>query len=290
MNKQESKIGRVAIHGLGLMGGSLALALRAQGVFVAGYARRPETRAAALERGIVDACFDGPAEAAAEADIVVLCTPVMTIPELARTIAPALKPGAIITDVGSTKAWLHKVIDHPAFVGSHPMCGSERTGLEASCADLYQDAVTVVTCPADPNEAADVSHAETIATFWESIGSRVIRLTPHAHDELVARTSHLPHLAASLLVAAVNRERHPHLGDLMGSGYESTTRLAEGSADVWHDIVKTNAPAVRAELTAFRDELDRLLQQIDQGLDTGDFDAVRDFLDCQAKTRLCQRT
>lgn len=285
----EQNIGRVAIHGLGLMGGSLGLALRDRGVFVAGYARRPETRAAALERGIVDACFADPAEAAAEADIVVLCTPVMTIPELAASIAPALKPDAIITDVGSTKAWLHQQIEHPAFVGSHPMCGSEKTGLEASFAGLYQDAVTIVTSTKETSAAAD-EHADKVAALWKSIGSRVICMPPQDHDKLVARTSHLPHLAASLLVAAANRERTPHLSDLMGSGYESTTRLAEGSADVWHDIVKTNAPAVRAELAAFRAELDQLLQQIDDGIDDGDFAAVRDFLDRQAKTRISQRT
>jgi len=282
-DKRDLRELRVAIHGLGLMGASLGLALRDKGVFVEGYARRAETRAKAIERDVVDTCHDDPRQAVEHADIVVLCTPVMTIPELLADIAPAMKPDAVITDVGSTKGWLHQQIDHPAFVGSHPMCGSEKTGLDAACVDLYQNAVTVVTTP---SADAGTKHRETVTTLWELIGSRVLHMDPQTHDELVARTSHLPHLAASLLVAAVNRERATHLGDLMGTGYESTTRLAEGSADVWHDIVKTNAPAVRAELAAFRDELDRLLHQLEEG----DFEALRKFLDQQAKIRISQRT
>lgn len=274
---KSGKIKHVAIHGLGLMGGSLGLALGARGMFVTGYARKAETREQALGMAAVAQAFDDPGRAAAQADLVVLCTPVLTIPELAKTIAPSLKAGAIITDVGSTKAWLHQQIDMPNFIGSHPMCGSEKSGLGASQPDLYEGSVTAVTA-ASVDDPSHAERAAVVADFWETVGSRTIQLTPTEHDALVARTSHLPHLASSLLVAAAHRDHPAHRDDLCGSGYRDMTRLAAGSASVWHDIVKTNAGPVAEELRVLRDELDRVLADIE----TGDFDAVREFLATQA--------
>lgn len=267
----------VAIHGLGLMGASLGLALRQAGDFtVHGYARRAETRDAALAGGVVDVAFDDPSAAAADADIIVLCTPILSIPDLLSEISGALKSGAIVTDVGSTKAWLESacppqlVNSDARFVGSHPMCGSEKTGLEAGCAELYRDRTVVVCgdCPA-------------LTSLWESVGAQVLQLDPATHDELVANTSHLPHLSAALLVLAARREPLPHFTQLAATGYRDSTRVAAGSPDVWHDIVKTNAGPVVEGLKALRRETDAMLEQ----LDAGDFDGLRDALARAAELR-----
>ena len=151
----------IAILGTGLMGSSLGLALRKRGapVRIHAYARRPATREAALNLGIADAVFSDPAEAVRGADIVVLCVPVLTIPKLAKACRAGLKPGVILTDVGSTKACLNKLMAEALagtgaeFIGSHPICGSEQQGIEAGNADLYEGAMTVVTPPPLANES-----------------------------------------------------------------------------------------------------------------------------------------
>jgi len=270
-------IGEVAIAGLGLMGGSLGLALRARGAarFVVGYARRDAVCGQALVVGAVDAVHASASEAVAGADLVVLCTPVLTIPALAREIRASLKPGCIVTDVGSTKQWLNDelggIFDGSGviYIGSHPMAGSEKTGLDAARGDLYKDACVLVTPSPDSPEGA----VRQLTAFWESVGSVVTAMTPEAHDALIARTSHLPHLAAALLVAAVERDKKS-VFPFCGPGFRDTTRIAAGSEDIWHDIVKSNAPAIRRELDIYRDELDALCGLLDRG----DFEVVRDLL------------
>lgn len=266
----------VAIVGMGLMGGSLGLALRVRGVAISGYARRPEARQQALAGGFVDSVYDSAPAAVAGADLVVLCTPVLTMPALAREIREALKPGCIVTDVGSTKQWLDGELQAAlagsgaVYVGSHPMAGSEKVGMASALADLYEGACVLVT----PREGGqDGDNAQVLRRFWETVGAVVTVMTPAEHDRLIARTSHLPHLMAALLVAAVDRDDR-RVFPFCGPGFRDTTRIAAGSENIWHDIVKSNAAAIRDELAVLRGGIDDLCGLID----TGDFEAVRGLL------------
>ncbi|MCF7838772.1 MAG: prephenate dehydrogenase/arogenate dehydrogenase family protein [Candidatus Marinimicrobia bacterium] len=250
----------VAILGLGLMGGSLGLALqrppRRPGRVI-GYARRPAVRAAAQAQGICDEIANTPPEAVAGADLIVLCAPIRALPELAAACAPALKPGAIVTDVGSTKAWLNARLpaalgrSDVTYLGSHPICGSEQSGIEAARANLYDDAVVVVTPTTDAPEAVTAA----VQALWESAGARVRVLDAATHDRMLARTSHLPHLAAAALAATVGREQPAAVSPWCGTGFWSTSRLAEGAPEIWRDILLTNAPAIADELDAFAEAL-----------------------------------
>jgi len=266
----------VALLGVGLMGGSVGLALRSRGVElrIQAYARREETREEALRRGMADAVFADPAEAVRNADLVIACVPVCAIPDLLRKALPGLKEGAVVTDVGSTKSWLagacaEVLRDTPAvFVGSHPMCGSEKTGLEVADADLYRGATCIV-C-SDPESRSEVWR---VTRFWATLGARVVEMSAEAHDQLAARTSHVPHLAASALVLSCGEDVEA-LKPLVGPGFRDTTRVAAGSPDLWRDIVCSNALAVAEGVKRLGAELDRL----GDALAAEDFEAVRSWL------------
>jgi len=267
----------VAIIGMGLMGGALGLARRARDASgsVRGYARRAEARDQALAGGFVDSVHETASAAVAGADLVVLCTPVLTMPDLVREIRDSLAPGCIVTDVGSTKQWLADELQSAlagsgaVYIGSHPMAGSEKVGMEAARADLYADACVMVT----PDEHAPAAAVDRLRHVWESVGAVVTVMTPGMHDRMVARTSHLPHLMAALLVATVDRDDQ-QVFPFCGPGFRDSTRIAAGSQDVWHDIVKSNAPAIRDELGIMRTRIDDLTAMIT----AGDFEAVRAFL------------
>jgi prephenate dehydrogenase len=265
------------------MGGSLGLALkrRAPDLTVVAYARRSETREAVLSLAAADVVVDSPEQAARGSDLVVLCVPVLKLAEMAQACLPGLGQGAVVTDVGSTK---HDVIAAIApvlegsgaeFVGSHPIAGSEETGIGAAREDLYTDATVVVT-PLTENSPDAVSRT---VTFWEILGSRVQVLSPQDHDAIVARTSHLPHLVAAALAGTVCRNPED-ISPLCGSGFRDTTRIASGSAEIWHDIVRTNCVAIRTELDAFTASIEQLRKLIDNE----DYEGVRQFLDeCRAR-------
>jgi prephenate dehydrogenase len=275
---------RVAILGMGLMGGSLGLALKrlSGSISVCGYARRAETRRLALEMGACDRITDDPAEAVQGADLVVVCTPILEIPVLVANIRDALMDGAIVTDVGSTKAMLQdevsKVLDGSpsCFIGSHPMAGSERTGMEAARVDLYEKAVVIIT----PAYAAGDGQIQRLSQLWESVGARVVSMDAAVHDEIVAGTSHVPHLVAALLVGSAARAAASP-GVYCGPGFRDSTRIAGGSEFVWHDIVKSNTRAIEHGLEAFRDDLERLLATLKQG----DYEAIREWLGRARKER-----
>lgn len=280
---------RVAIMGLGLMGGSLALALRKAGAActIVGYARREDTGREALARGVVDEAYADPATAVKGAEVIVMCVPVLAIPDLCRRCAAALLPGAVVTDVGSTKAALLREIAgvlpvHSQFVGSHPIAGSDRTGLDAADGELYQGATCVVT----PAPGSAETAVESVRSLWEQVGCHVLMLEPEEHDRLIARTSHLPHVIASVLVATVCREGCNELAPFCGGGLRDTTRVAAGSEDMWHDIAKTNAAWLHRELKAFG----RVLDEMTRLLECGDFEGVRAFLADARRTRQCMGT
>ncbi len=273
----------ISILGLGLMGASLAMALRKRGYAgrLVAYARKEETRTEALARGIVDEAFDDPDAAVKSASLIVLCAPIRACADLAADIAPLLQPGTVVTDVGSTKGWMCRqmagILPSGVFVGSHPIAGSEKQGLQAASADLYEKALTVVTSHLDVPEEA----AERVVELWKSAGARVCRMEPEDHDRLLARTSHLPHVAAAALAKAIGRDSAEKVGTFCGTGFYDSTRVASGSIEMWHDILMTNAPAVAEELRAFKAEVERVYDD----LQAGRLDDVARFLERAREAR-----
>jgi len=277
---------KLAIIGLGLMGGSLGLAAKRRRLArqVHGYARRLANRRQAVVHRAVDAAWAQPEDAVRDADMVVLCLPVLEIPRFLRKCRPFLKPGCIVTDVGSTKAEVvrecRKILagTGAVFVGSHPIAGSEQSGISAAEATLYDGAVTVVT-PVK-GTAAEKKAAATVEKLWKGVGSRVIRMTPAEHDRLIARTSHLPHLVAAMLVELLGRL--PGQAEaLCGPGFRDATRIAAGSEDIWHDIVKTNRASVGQALDGLAGALARVRKLVRRG----DFEGLRRFLATSRGTR-----
>ncbi|HQF19882.1 MAG TPA: prephenate dehydrogenase/arogenate dehydrogenase family protein [Kiritimatiellia bacterium] len=267
----------ISIVGLGLMGASLAMALRKRGYAgrLVAYARREETRQEAVARGIVDAAYADPDAAIEGTTLIVLCVPIRSCVEFAGELAPLLQPGMLVTDVGSTKSWICRqmagLLPPGTFVGSHPIAGSEKQGLQAASADLYANALTVLCSHLDAPEPA----VARVAALWQAAGARTCRMEPDEHDRLLARTSHLPHVAAAALAKAIGRDCAEQVGAFCGTGFYDSTRVASGSIDMWHDILLTNAAAVAEELRAFKIEV----EQVYDDLQAGRFGDVAAFLE-----------
>ncbi len=267
------------------MGGSLGLALKARHFpgRISGYARRVENRDVALKLGVVDEIYDQPEPAIKDADLVIFCVPVLSIPGLVGDCRRSFKPRCILTDVGSTKVELAARIRpllmgiSATYIGSHPIAGSERHGLSASRVDLYEKAVVVIT----PGHGAPKPVVAQLTQFWEDLGAVVNVMSPEEHDQLIARTSHLPHVMAVLLSLTVGRDGDlRHVGKYCGPGFRDATRIAEGSSEVWHDIIRSNRYCLADELRAYKAELDSFLDVLTKG----DFDKIRPLLD-QARER-----
>jgi len=260
---------RVAIIGLGLMGASLGLALKRAKIAdkVVGFARRPETRKQALAKKIVDIACERMEDAVQGADFIVLCAPVGVIPDMMKQCRKCLSPNAIVTDVGSVKACIvaeaEKVFmgGKAEFVGSHPIAGSEQHGLESARADLYRRAVVAVTPARRTTERA----LRIVRQFWQMLVAEVVQISPEAHDRIIARTSHLPHVIAALLAGCVGREHAGQYGRFCGTGFRDTTRIAEGDPELWRDILENNACFLVKELEAFEKELKHLLAGLKKG-------------------------
>jgi len=259
----------VAILGLGLMGGSLGLALKREqpSITIHGFTRSAERGQLALSRGAIDFVYKNPAEAAKNADIVVLCAPILAIPEQLSSVLAVLKPGSIVTDVGSTKADVQQKCrellrgTHAVFIGSHPIAGSEQQGMEAARDDLYQKAMVVIT----PDDLVQSEQVEMIRRMWTLVGAVVAEMTPEEHDRVLALTSHVPHLMASLLAATVGRPGlRADLPKFCGTGYRDTTRIAEGGVDIWMDILKTNRDPIIQELSVLRQKLDQFIEKLEE--------------------------
>jgi prephenate dehydrogenase len=254
---------RLLIAGVGLVGGSLAHAVREAGLAgeVVGFGRSEPNLAVARERGLVDRTSRDPAEAAAGVDAVVIATPVGTAVGVAEALRPHVRPGTILTDVGSVKTALVAALEAcwapvGPVVGGHPIAGSETSGAAAARVDLFRGRRCILT----PTPATDRAALGRVRALWEGVGARVEEMTPAVHDELLARVSHLPHLVAYALVDAVAGARvdgHDLLA-YAGSGFRDTTRIAGSPAGLWRDVALANAPAVRAALGEFRAALERL--------------------------------
>jgi prephenate dehydrogenase len=264
-------IQRLAVVGLGLLGGSAAKAARAHRLAheIVGIGRDAGRLQPALHDGTLDRATTDLAAGVAGADFVLLAVPVLAIERLLPPVARAAAPGAVVTDVGSTKARIVRaaagVGGRPGwhFVGAHPMAGSEKSGYAVARADLFDGATVIVT----PSESTEPRAVKAVTQFWEALGARVTTLDPEAHDRAVAAVSHLPHLVACALVEAVARFE-PAALEVAARGFKDTTRIAAADADVWSEIFLANREAVAASLAAFRgalDDLERLVAAGDAG-------------------------
>lgn len=262
---------RAVIHGVGLLGGSLGFALRERGIAdeVVGLGRSREKLHEALRRGALTRISTNPSEALEGADALILCLPPRLIREKIAELAPLITPGAFVTDVGSVKGAIvregeARLAGKALFIGSHPMAGSEKSGIDAARADLYEDAACFVTLSEKTPAEALVLATE----FWRAVGCRVIVADPARHDALLAATSHLPHLAAAALVEALYSRGDATLffKAVIGNGFRDTTRIAAGEAELWEQIFSENS----GELVQNLDGLIRILESWRGLLSRGD--------------------
>jgi prephenate dehydrogenase len=276
---------KISLVGVGLLGGSLGLALRRGRMAdtVAGYVRRTASVRECKRAGAADLVTQNLSRAVEQADLIVLCTPVAQMRPLVEQMLPALKPGAVITDVGSVKSELVSKLEGCLarrgvhFVGSHPMAGSEKVGVAAARGDLFNNSICVVT----PTPKSDKAAVRSVERLWKQVGARVLRLTPEEHDVLVSRSSHLTHVVAAALANVVlDPARPPHQRLLCANGFRDATRVASGSPEMWRDIVLAN----RANLTRALDELQEQLSGFRRLLKRGDPETVMRFFE-QAKQR-----
>lgn len=257
----------VAILGPGLLGGSIALALRADPeVRVTLWARRTAAIEEARALGIADLVTGDAAEAVEGADTVVLCVPVGAMEEVLRLALPNLSPTALVTDVGSVKKTVCNTMNpllagRALFVGSHPMAGSEKVGLSAARADLFLNAVCIVTPEEGLTQAEAVTRAEVL---WTRLGGRVRSLPPQTHDEICALISHLPHLTAAALVQTV-QSMCPEAFGFCGPGFRDSTRVASGLPSMWAEILSANRVAVGAGIRGLIAALELLAASLEEG-------------------------
>jgi len=270
----------VTIVGVGLLGGSIGLAMRAAGpaVRIVGVGRRQSSLDEALEVGAVDEVHLDVAEGVAHADMVILATPVGAFGRLLEGAKAGLKAGAVVTDIGSTKAEVVAQAEFALgrggpFVGSHPMAGSEHKGPAFARADLFAGATCIVT----PTEHTPPELAERVERFWLALGMRVVRMSPADHDRAVARISHLPQVLASLLMQLPDEADL----DISASGFRDSTRLAGSDPEMWRDIFLTNRQGILRVI----DDFDRSLLSLRQLVDAGDGAGLEAFFTAAKKKR-----
>ena len=251
---------RLSILGVGLLGGSIGLAVKAAGMpyHVIGYGHRKQTLDRALEIGSIDESATSSKAAVRDADLIILCTPVSLFKPILAEVASEIPDRAIVTDVGSTKRSVVKLGEKmlagksAQFIGSHPMAGSEKRGIEFARADLFQGARCIVT----PTQSSPSAIVEQVEQFWRRLGMTTTRMSPEDHDRLVCDISHLPHAVAATLVAM---QADPAL-TLAGKGFLETTRIAGGDGALWRDILSDNADNLADSIARFRGQLDELLK------------------------------
>lgn len=262
---------RVALIGIGLIGSSLAHAMRRKelAVEITGFARSEATRSKARDLGLVDAVFPSPERAVEDADLVILCSPVGTYAALAAEIAPALKPGAILTDVGSVKgAVVRDVEGHVPpgvhFIPGHPIAGTEQSGPESGFAELFINRWCILT----PLPGTDPQAVERLTAFWRACGSNVETMTPEHHDLVLAITSHLPHLIAYNIVSTAADLEEVTSSEVIkysAGGFRDFTRIAASDPTMWRDVFLNNKEAVLEMLGRFSEDLSALQRAIRWG-------------------------
>jgi cyclohexadieny/prephenate dehydrogenase len=279
---------RVALIGLGLIGSSMAWAMRRGGLAgeIVGSARSAETRAAALRLGFLDRVEETAAEAARGADLVVLCTPVGAMARVAQEIAPALAPGAIVSDVGSVKASVIAAVaphlpEGAVFVPAHPIAGTEHSGPDSGFAELFDGRWCILT----PPPGAPGRAVARLREFWERIGAKVDEMTPEHHDLVLAVTSHAPHLIAYTMVGVADHMRRVTEAEVIkysAAGFRDFTRIAASDPTMWRDVFLTNKDATLEILGRFTEELFALQRAIR----IGDGEALFDYF---TRTRAIRR-
>lgn len=276
---------RLAVIGVGLIGGSFARILREKGAVaeIVGIGRGEANLKRAVELGVIDSYSLDPKEGVRGADLVFVSTPVCSIPTVVAEIAPYLAPGCIVTDGGSVKESVVKACEPlmPAgtfFVGGHPIAGTEHSGVDASFATLYQGKRCIVT----PTDNTDAAALAKVVSLWEIAGSRVPLMNPVQHDRMVAAISHLPHMVAYSLVNAVDGyDRFG--GELLAfsaGGFRDFTRIASSDPVMWRDIALTNREAILETMDFFSGYLAKLRKLVDDG-DAGGLEAF--FLNSKQK-------
>lgn len=266
--KTKLKIGKLVVIGVGLIGGSFALALkRARAVQrVVGVGRTRSNLAAALRLKAIDEALQDPARAVRDADLVLLATPVGQMPAVMTAIAPHLPARAVVTDAGSTKGDVIAAARRflgahlPRFVPGHPVAGTEKSGAEAAFPDLFKDKSVILT----PQPETAAAAAGLVRRAWEACGARVTRLTADQHDAVLAAVSHLPHVVAYALVNMLARRRNAaQLFGLSAGGLRDTVRIAGSSPEMWADICVANREALLAALEDYENELERVRAAIE---------------------------
>lgn len=271
---------KVAILGVGLIGGSIGMAAKRRGAarHVLGIGRTEAKLMRAKILGAIDAYSLDIEHAAAEADLLVICTPVQLVAPALERMAASLKPGAIVTDAGSTKREIVAACEAviPAdcyFVGGHPMAGSEQTGVDAARADLFVGATWALT----PSAKTDLAALSRVTEFACALGARVEILAPEEHDQAVAVTSHLPHgIASALMMLAEDSQRRTGKTFALTAGsFRDLTRIADSSPELWRDICLTNSDSLSEAIT----NLEKVLDELKSALQSRDAVAIQRFFE-----------
>jgi prephenate dehydrogenase len=271
---------KIVIFGVGLIGGSVALALKKAGssAQIIGVGRSAESLQTALNLGVIDVASSDVASAVKDADLILIATPVAQTPSILKAIKPHLAPSTIITDAGSTKsdvlAYAQAVLGTQAkqFIGGHPIAGAEKSGVSAATADLYSNKNVVIT-PIQDN-SPDAIHQ--VKNLWQSCGANVSEMSAATHDSIFAAVSHLPHLLAFALVDDIaSRENAEQLFGFAASGFRDFTRIAGSHPEMWRDISLANKTALLSEISAYQAEL-ALLKQLLENSDGAGLQALFD--------------
>ncbi len=271
MTKSAPLFNRVALIGVGLIGSSIARAARAQGAVreIVATARSAATRKRVTELGLADQVLESNAAAAAGADLVIACVPVGACGDIAREIAPRLKRGAVVSDVGSVKAAIVRdMAPHlPAgvhFVPAHPVAGTEHSGPDAGFAELFVGRWCILT----PPPGTDAAAVERLAAFWRLLGANVETMPPEHHDLVLAITSHLPHLIAYTIVGTADELAEVTRSEVLkfsAGGFRDFTRIAASDPTMWRDVFLANKDAVLEMLGTFNEDLAKLTRAIRRG-------------------------
>ena len=270
---KDSMINKLVIIGVGLIGGSFALSLRKAGLVkhITGLGRSKENLQHALELGIIDEISDNYSQALNKADLVLLAVPVGQTAEILKKINPHLEPQTIISDVGSTKqnviaAARSSIPEYfKNFVPAHPIAGAELSGSSAANAELFRDKNLILT----PSDETDIDSIESIQTLWKGCGAHTSLMTPYQHDEMLAMTSHLPHILAftfmNHMLSNSTEKNEDILLNFAGSGFRDFTRIASSSPEMWKDICLANRRLLLQQIRVYQNELARMNEILEDG-------------------------
>jgi prephenate dehydrogenase len=261
---------RTVVVGVGLIGGSLALAARKRGLIdeIIGYGRGEKNLRAAQRRGLIDRYFLDEGEIPKGVDLLILATPVQATVTLAASFLPRLEPGCLVSDVGSVKARIVRDMERLLprripFVGAHPIAGGEQWGSQAALPDLFSGHRCILT----PTRNTDPGALKKVACFWRRVGAKVEVMDPDLHDRVLAVVSHLPHVLVFTLVNALSRSTvdSVNLKEYCGGGFRDFTRIASSRPEIWRDICLANRRAIGKSLTDYSKQLERLRKWIRNG-------------------------